>query len=306
MTKQLILASPQGFCAGVQRAILILEKCLAKFPPPIYVNHQIVHNRYLVQHFQSLGVIIEPNINEIPEGSLLVYSAHGVSPVFKKKCEERKFKIIDATCPLVNKVHQEAKRFEGLRYMIILLGHKNHQEVIGTTGVAKMEVIENLDDIIKLSPKKYAKSKVVCLTQTTLSVDETSELIDLLRTKIPHIELQSDICYATQNRQNAVKAMTKKCDFIVVIGSKASSNSNRLVDTACDQGCTAKLFESVEDIHDSILKYNVIGITSGASVPNVLVEQVIQFFQRNNPSVKISQEWLVEESLSFPLLEELK
>ena len=305
MTKRLLLTSPQGFCAGVQRAILVLEKALEKFGAPIYVNHEIVHNRYLVSRFESLGVIFEPDIKSIPENSVLVFSAHGVSPLFREECQKKNLNIIDATCPLVNKVHEEAKRYKKLGYEIILIGHKNHQEVIGTTGVVKMEVIENMDDIKNLSTEVYKNNKVVCLTQTTLSVDETSGLIEKLKLKIPHLELQTDICYATKNRQNAVKAIAKECDFFIVIGSEASSNSNRLVDTARGQGCEAKLFENVESIPDSVLMRETIGITSGASVPSILVEQVIQYFKMRNPSLKIEQKRLAEERLSFPLPKKL-
>ena len=305
MTQCLILASPQGFCAGVQRAILVLEKALEKFGTPVYVNHEIVHNRFLVNHFQSLGVLFEPDIEKIPPKSTLIFSAHGVSPAFKEICQKKKLNIIDATCPLVNKVHEEAKRYASLGYKILLIGHKNHQEVIGTTGVANMEVIENIDDVKNLSLVKYKNHKVICLTQTTLSVSETAELIEVLKLKIPHLELQKDICYATQNRQNAVKAIARECDFFIVIGSETSSNSNRLVDTAKREHCQARLFESVKDIPDDILKYETIGITSGASVPSILVEQVIQYFKMRNPSLKIEQKKLAEEGLSFPLPKEL-
>ena len=306
MTKQLFLASPQGFCAGVQRAILVLEECLVRFGAPVFVNHEIVHNRFLVEHFQALGVVFEPDLDDLPEGSVLVFSAHGVAPAFKKKCAERQLRIIDATCPLVHKVHEEAKRFDDLGYKIILIGHKNHQEVVGSTGVAEMEIVENFDDIADLSVQTYSDAKVVCLTQTTLSVDETADLMVALRDKIPHLERQKDICYATQNRQNAVKLVARDCDFFIIMGSEASSNSNRLVDTARAEGCPARLFEHVAAIPSSIFLYESVGLTSGASVPSVLVEQVVRCFQDQNPSLLIKKSRFVEEHLSFPLPDDLR
>ncbi len=303
MTHSLILISPRGFCAGVDRAIQILDKCLEKFEAPIYVNHEIVHNRFLVEKFKAKGVIFESNLEKIPTNSVLVFSAHGVAPDFRKKCKDKNLHIIDATCPLVNKVHEEAKRFATQNYKIILIGHKRHQEVQGTSGVTEMKLVENLEDIEPLNPTDFVNQKVVCLTQTTLSYDETEELIEKLKNKIPHLEVPKDVCYASQNRQNAVKAATKKCDFIVVLGSKNSSNSNRLVETAKKSGCESALFDQANEIPDQVFQYEKVGLTSGASVPEILIEQVVAKFQEKNPDRKIEVLQTTEESLKFPLPE---
>ncbi len=299
MTKKLLIAVPHGFCAGVKRAILTLETALEKYGSPIYVNHEIVHNSYLVERFKSKGVHFEVNINEIPENSILMISAHGVSTKFRDRCKKRNFKIIDTTCPLVLKVHNEAMQYAKKGYKILIIGHKKHQEIIGTSGVAKMEIIENKEDIEKIDSKKYKNEKVACLTQTTLSIDYTKGLIEKLEKKIPHLETLSDICFSSQNRQTAVKELCKKCDFVIVIGSKNSSNSNKLVDTAISHGCKAKLFENAQTIPKEIFQYETIGLTSGASVPEELTNQVIEKFKSKNVKIKTIQ--TSEETSSFPL-----
>ena len=255
----------------------------------------------MVELFEKKGVIFETNIEKIPTDSVLVFSAHGVSPDFKEKCKKKKLKIIDATCPLVNKVHQEAKRFAAQGYKIFFIGHKYHQEAQGTLGVVEMQLIETKEDANKIEPENLSKTKAVCLTQTTLSLDETHIIIKTLKSKIPHLEVPKDICYATKNRQNAVKTLAKRGDFLIVIGSKNSSNSNRLVDTATSQGCKSGLFDNVEAIPEDVYKYEKVGLTSGASVPEVLVQQVIDKFQRKNKRLNVETIKIIEENLTFPL-----
>ncbi len=305
MIQSLCLISPRGFCAGVDRAIQILEKCLEQFGTPVYVNHEIVHNHFLVQKFKEKGVIFEPNLKKIPERSVLVFSAHGVSPDFRSKCEAKNLRIIDATCPLVNKVHEEAKKFAAQNYKIVLIGHKRHQEIQGTSGVTEMQLVENLEDVETLNPTDFENQKVVCLTQTTLSYDETENLIKVLKDKIPHLEVPKDVCYASQNRQNAVKEAAGKCDFLAVLGSKNSSNSNRLVETAQKYGCKSALFDNADEIPEEIFQYERVGLTSGASVPEILIEQTIEKFQQKSPNLEVEILQTKEENLSFPLPEKL-
>ncbi len=233
MAFKIYLAKPRGFCAGVDRAIEILNLCLNKFGPPIYVRHAIVHNEKVVSEFEKKGIIFVEDIEKVPEGSVVVFSAHGVSPGVKEKAKKRKLRIIDATCPLVTKVHLEAKLYAEKGYTIFLIGHKNHVEVEGTMGEApdKIILIERKEDILNIN-SEY--EKVAVLTQTTLSVDDTRELIEELQKKFPHLEKPkvNDICYATQNRQDAVKKIAPFVDIFLVIGSKQSSNSNRLKEIA--------------------------------------------------------------------------
>ncbi|MFA7685215.1 MAG: 4-hydroxy-3-methylbut-2-enyl diphosphate reductase [Candidatus Gracilibacteria bacterium] len=301
----LFTVSPHGFCAGVERAILILEKCLKKYGSPIFVNHQIVHNKFLVEHFEAQGVIFEADINKIPENSVVVFSAHGVSPQYREKCENKKIKIIDSTCPLVLKVHTQVENFAKRGYKIVIIGNKNHQETIGTSGITEVSVIENISDILKLDAKKFENAKTICLTQTTLSVDNTSGLVEALKGKIPHLEVATGICYASQNRQNAIKKLAELCDFIVVIGSRNSSNSNSLVETAISCGCKAILLDDPNKIPNEVWNYEKVGLSSGASVPELLFEQVVGKFKSENKNLEIRAIQTVEEHLSFPLPEDL-
>jgi 4-hydroxy-3-methylbut-2-en-1-yl diphosphate reductase len=301
MTKELFLAYPHGFCAGVKRAVSILEKCLEKYKSPIFVNHEIVHNQYLVDYFKEKGVQFDVPLEKIPQGSLYIFSAHGVSPDFREQCHERGLRVIDATCPLVLKVHREAEIYSKKGYKIIFIGQKQHQECKGTSGVAEMQIIEKLTDIKKITPENYEKQKVICLCQTTMSLDDTEEIILALKEKIPHLEIIKDICYASQNRQKAVKEIAPQCDFIIVLGSKNSSNSNSLVETARKHGSQAELFENLDNFPEDIFEYEKIGITAGASVPENLYKKATKIFQEKNPQMKINTITVAEEKLNFPL-----
>lgn len=301
MTRTILLAAPRGFCAGVRRAILMVEKVLEQYGAPVYVNHEIVHNRHIVESFQARGVIFEENIEAIPEGSRLILSAHGVNPEYRARCEERGLQIIDATCPLVEKVHGEARRYQSKGYKILYIGHKNHQEAKGVTGVADMQLVQNLADVDALDPAQYEGSPVVCLTQTTLSFRDTADIVRALKIRIPHLEQPGDICYATQNRQEAAAALAKECDFVVVIGSQSSSNSNRLVETVREEGTPAALFDRAADFPSDIYNYETLGITSGASVPEVLVDEAIDMLKTRFPGVVVRPFILKEEDIVFPL-----
>ncbi len=299
MLQKIILATPRGPCAGVHRAIVIVETALQKYGSPIYVNHEIVHNAHVVAEFQKKGVIFNAPIKDIPEESVFIFSAHGVSPLFRKKVEEKKFIIIDATCPLVTKVHEEAKKYAKEGYTILFIGHKGHPEVEGTSGVAKMTILENVQDAKNLKIP-VENPLLACLTQTTLSQDETEKIIAVLQEKFPYLKTPkgSDICYATQNRQNAVKELSKKCDFIVVIGSSTSSNSQRLVDTAKKCGTPAQLLEFPEKIEGKIPQnIKVLGVTSGASVPEYLMETFLSHFKDIPKEVLCTS----TENVHFPL-----
>lgn len=276
---KLYLATPRGFCAGVDRAIEIVELALKKFGPPVYVRHAIVHNRWVVDHLKKKGAVFVEEINEIPFGAVTVFSAHGVSPQVREEAKKRHLRVIDATCPLVTKVHMEAIKFATEDYTILLIGHKGHVEVEGTMGEApdKIILIETIQDALKVNvpdPKKVA-----IITQTTLSVDDTREIIETLKKRFPTIKTPKadDICYATQNRQDAVKELVKICDLVLVIGSKQSSNSNRLREVAEKNGCTSYLIRDETEIDTSWLNgIKAVGITSGASTPEFLVSRVIK------------------------------
>lgn len=278
--KKVILASPRGFCAGVERAIEIVEKAIELYGPPVYVKNEIVHNKYVVEALKDKGAIFVSNIEEIPVGSITIFSAHGVSQKVEDDSALKELKTIDATCPLVKKVHFEAMRNEKQGRQIILIGHAGHPEVEGTAGRLKEEVllVSTVDDVSNLTVRD--ETNLAYVTQTTLSVDDTVEIIKLLKTKFPQITGPDtkDICYATQNRQNAVKKLAAQVDLIFVIGSKKSSNSNRLRDIAEESGVQALLIDSEQDINLEILaKAERIGITAGASAPEILVQNVINF-----------------------------
>jgi len=290
---KLFLAAPRGYCAGVDRAIEIVEKALEVYGKPVYVRHQIVHNERVISDLEEKGAIFVEATSEIPEGSVAIFSAHGVSPQVKE--EAKHLKVIDATCPLVTKVHLEAVRFHQQGYNIVLIGHKNHVEVKGTSGHAPMIVVENKEDVAALPDLE----KVAVLTQTTLSVDETKEIVDALKDKFSEIKFppMSDICYATTNRQGAVKEMAEKASLILIVGGKLSSNSQRMVDVAHSYGVASYLIQSKEDIDDSWLDVDSIGISSGASTPEVLVEEVVKYlkekFQCIVEEVEIAKEEMV-------------
>ncbi len=278
--KRVLLAEPRGYCAGVDRAVETVERALEKHGAPIYVRHEIVHNRYVVDTLAKAGAVFVEQTDEVPEGAIVVFSAHGVAPTVHVEAAARNLKTIDATCPLVTKVHNEAKRFARDDYDILLVGHEGHEEVVGTAGEAPdhVQVVDNPDAVDGVTVRD--PDKVIWLSQTTLSVDETMETVRRLREKFPTLQdpPSDDICYATQNRQVAVKAMAPECDLVIVVGSKNSSNSVRLVEVALGAGAdAAHLVDYAEDIDPAWLDgVTTVGVTSGASVPEVLVRGVLE------------------------------
>ncbi len=305
---KIYLAKPRGFCAGVERAIEILDIALKKFGSPIYVRHAIVHNEKVVKEFEERGAVFVENIEEVPEGSIIIFSAHGVSPEVRKKAEKKNLKIIDATCPLVTKVHLEAKYFANNNYIIFLIGHKNHVEVEGTMGEApdKIILIEKKEDIEKLDGKDF--EKIAILTQTTLSVDDTREIISEIQKKFKNVTKPraDDICYATQNRQDAVKKIAPFVDIFLVIGSKKSSNSNRLKEIAEKYGTKSYLINDKSEIpQDDLKNVDAIGITSGASTPEKLVDEIIEELKKLGAEEVIEVKG-TEENIKFSLPEELE
>ena len=278
--KTLLLLKPRGFCAGVVRAIDIVRIALEAFGPPIYVRKEIVHNRFVVEELQQKGAIFVDSVDEVPQGERVIYSAHGVSPEVRQASQERKLRVIDATCPLVTKVHVEAVKFAKEGYSLVLIGHRDHDEVIGTLGEAPSvtQVVGNpsqVDSLIVPDP-----NRVAYLTQTTLSLDETKDIIAALKKKFPNIQgpHAQDICYATENRQVAVKEVASEADLLLVVGSENSSNSNRLVEVARNLGTNAHLIDSYKDIQPEWLDgVTTIALTAGASAPECLVEEVVKF-----------------------------
>jgi 4-hydroxy-3-methylbut-2-enyl diphosphate reductase len=304
------LASPRGFCAGVDRAIAIVELVLQRFGPPVYVRHEIVHNRHVVDDLRSKGAIFVEHPDEVPPEALLIFSAHGVSPAVREAAERRGLRTIDATCPLVTKVHVEAQRFAREGYEIALIGHAGHVEVEGTMGEApdRIHLVETVEDVAKLGVRD--SSKIACLTQTTLSVDDTREIVAALRARYPEIRLprKDDICYATQNRQDAVKGLLEGTDLVVVVGAPESSNSNRLVELARKAGLRAMLVQSADEIDAaSVEGARQIGVTAGASTPEVLVEHVVARLQEL-ASNEAAVHWQprVDEGVVFQLPSELR
>ena len=276
---RILLASPRGFCAGVDRAIEIVERALVRFGPPVYVRHEIVHNRHVVDSLRAKGAVFVEDPREVPRGSLLVFSAHGVSPEVRRAAEEQGLRAIDATCPLVTKVHVEAQRFARTGHEIVLVGHAGHVEVEGTMGHApgSIRLVETVEDAARLEVED--PERLAVLTQTTLSVDDTREVTDALRARFPKVQLprKDDICYATQNRQNAVKDLVGEAQLVLVVGAPESSNSNRLVEIARKAGRAAHLVQSAADIDPAWLAgVACVGVTAGASAPEVLVAEVVE------------------------------
>tara|TARA_B110000259_G_C13978815_1_gene387799 strand:+ start:104 stop:1048 length:945 start_codon:yes stop_codon:yes gene_type:complete len=302
------LANPRGFCAGVERAIIIVEQALKKFGAPIYVRHEVVHNRFVIDDLKSKGAIFVDNIADIPEGSHVIFSAHGVSKVVKTDAKNRKLIAIDATCPLVTKVHREVNKMYGENYHIIMIGHTGHPEVEGTMGQieknspdASIHLIENKEDVSNLTIP--VNNRVSYVSQTTLSVDDTQEIIEALKYKYPNIQgpKSSDICYATQNRQDSIKKMIAYQDIILVVGSANSSNSNRLVEIAKKQGIEAHLIDNPDEFDSDILKGKKrIGLTAGASAPEAQVQLAINFISQFN-KVELTEIDGIEESITFKL-----
>ncbi|MEU6255509.1 4-hydroxy-3-methylbut-2-enyl diphosphate reductase [Streptomyces sp. NPDC047043] len=307
--RRVLLAAPRGYCAGVDRAVIAVEKALEQYGAPIYVRHEIVHNKYVVQTLEKKGAIFVERTEEVPEGNIVMFSAHGVAPVVHEEAARGKLATIDATCPLVTKVHKEAVRFAGEDYDILLIGHEGHEEVIGTSGEAPdhITLVDGPEDVAKVEVRD--ESKVVWLSQTTLSVDETMETVDALKEKFPQLisPPSDDICYATQNRQLAVKQMGAEAELVIVVGSRNSSNSKRLVEVAKLAGSReAYLVDFADEIDEAWLEgVTTVGVTSGASVPEVLVEQVLErLAQHGFEDVEIVK--AAEESITFSLPKELR
>ena len=282
---KLLVAAPRGFCAGVDRAIEIVEKCLQKYGKPVYVRHEIVHNKYVVEDLEKKGAIFVNELFECPKDRPVVFSAHGVAKSVFSEAEERNLQYIDATCPLVTKVHIEAKRYHKLGYQIIMIGHKNHPETIGTMGQlpnGEVLLVENCKDVDVINPRD--ENKLAYVTQTTLSIDDTLEIGNALKNRFPGIMAphKEDICYATTNRQNAVKKISPLIDGLLVVGSINSSNSKRLVEVGKNAGCRySQLIDNVNDIDwRSISGSESIGLTAGASAPEILINQVIEEFKK--------------------------
>ncbi|MFJ4769260.1 4-hydroxy-3-methylbut-2-enyl diphosphate reductase [Streptomyces uncialis] len=307
--RRVLLAAPRGYCAGVDRAVIAVEKALEQYGAPIYVRHEIVHNKYVVQTLERKGAIFVEKTAEVPEGSIVMFSAHGVSPVVHDEAAQGKLATIDATCPLVTKVHKEAVRFAQDDYDILLIGHEGHEEVIGTSGEAPdhITLVDGPEDVAKVEVRD--PSRVVWLSQTTLSVDETMETVDALKTKFPQLisPPSDDICYATQNRQVAVKQMGAESDLVIVVGSRNSSNSVRLVEVALNAGAKAAyLVDFASEIDETWLDgVTTVGLTSGASVPEILVEEVLEYLSaRGYADVELVK--TAEESITFSLPKELR
>ncbi len=300
----LVLASPRGFCAGVDRAITIVEKALEMYGAPIYVQHEIVHNKHVVQRLRNEGAVFVENIDEIPEGSHAIFSAHGVSPEVRKRAEKRKLQVLDATCPLVTKVHREAQRYAQKEHTIILIGHHNHVEVKGTVGEAPEHIfvvgtVEEVSDL-KIPDEK----KVGYITQTTLSLDDTAEIIIALKKRFPEIKgpAKDDICYATQNRQNAVKALSKEVDLVLVVGAQNSSNSVRLLEVAETTGVKARRIESAAELDPEWLEeVRNVGITAGASAPEDIVQGIVAGISKMSSSSSVRDLEIVQEDVTFAL-----
>jgi 4-hydroxy-3-methylbut-2-enyl diphosphate reductase len=301
--KKVLLAQPRGFCAGVEMAVEVVERALQKHGPPLYVFHEIVHNRHVVQQFVERGAKFVQSVSEVPRGARLIFSAHGISPAVWAEARRRNLQfVIDATCPLVEKVHREVRRYASQGYWIILVGHENHDEIVGTSGEAPERIrivgtVEEAQSVAIPDPDKLA-----VLTQTTLSMDDTKEIIETLRRRFPRMvtPAKEDICYATQNRQDAVKALARSVDLVLVVGSANSENSNQLRRVARSQGIPAYLINDVREIKPRWLDgVESVGITSGASVPEALVQEVVAYFVGNG--AELAHIRVAEENTHFAL-----
>ena len=308
--KNVLLAAPRGYCAGVDRAVETVEKALEKYGAPIYVRKEIVHNKYVVETLSKRGVIFVEETDEVPEGAHVVFSAHGVSPAVRESAQQRQLIALDASCPLVTKVHNEVKRFARDGYHILLVGHEGHEEVEGTAGEAP-DVVHLVDGVegVDAAPQFPEDQKLVWLSQTTLSVDETMEIVALLRKKYPNLEdpPSDDICYATQNRQVAVKAIAEKCELMIVVGSQNSSNSKRLVEVALQNGTNdAHLIDYAHQIDDAWFDgVTTVGVTSGASVPEILVREVVEYLGERGYD-NVEQVTTTTETITFALPRDLR
>jgi 4-hydroxy-3-methylbut-2-en-1-yl diphosphate reductase len=307
--KRVLLAKPRGYCAGVDRAVQTVEEALKLYGPPIYVRKQIVHNRHVVSTLEAKGAIFVEENDEVPEGAMVIFSAHGVAPEVYAQARERNLRAIDATCPLVTKVHNEARRFAAEGYDILLIGHEGHEEVVGTAGEAPdhVQLVDGPDAVDRVQVRD--PEKVVWLSQTTLSVDETMETVEQLRTRLPLLQSppSDDICYATSNRQDVVKRIAPECDLMIVVGSRNSSNSVRLVEVALGAGAgAAHLVDFASEVADEWLDgVGTIGLTSGASVPDELVMQVLDHLAERGYA-DVAEVTTADETLTFALPRELK
>ncbi len=306
--EKLYLAAPRGYCAGVDRAVETVERALDLYGPPVYVRKEIVHNKHVVEELRERGAIFVDQETEVPEGETAVFSAHGVAPSVHRNAEARGLKTIDATCPLVTKVHVEAKKFAAQGHTIVLIGHAGHEEVEGTMGEAPESIvlIETEADVDVLEVED--PDRVAFVSQTTLSVDETNSIIARLREKFPNIQgpRTDDICYATTNRQMAVRQMARECDLVLVIGSRNSSNSNRLVEVARDHGAESHLIDNEGQVREEWLAgTRVVGITSGASAPEALVQRLVDFFRRRGTE-EVAEFEVVQEDVRFMLPKKIR
>ncbi len=304
---QILLANPRGFCAGVERAITIVERALEKFGAPIYVRHEVVHNKFVCDDLRAKGAVFIEELDEVPAGSTVIFSAHGVSKAVRIEAEQRGLKVFDATCPLVTKVHVEVDKMRKGEREVVMVGHKGHPEVEGTMGQsnAGMYLVETLEDVARLAVAYPQQLSYV--TQTTLSVDDAGVVIEALRQRFPAIQgpKKDDICYATQNRQDAVKALTESCDLVIVVGSPNSSNSRRLKEVAAGRGIAAYLIDGAAEIDPAWLTgKRCIGVSAGASAPEILVRQVVERL-RELSGAEVAQLPGIEEGVSFALPKEL-
>lgn len=307
--RRVLLAAPRGYCAGVDRAVIAVEQALEQYGAPVYVRHEIVHNKYVVKTLERKGAIFVEETAEVPPGNIVIFSAHGVAPVVHDEAKQGRLASIDATCPLVTKVHKEAVRFAKDDFDILLIGHEGHEEVVGTSGEAPehIQLVDGPEGADRIEVRD--PDKVVWLSQTTLSVDETMETVDRLKGRFPNLldPPSDDICYATQNRQVAVKLVGAESDLVIVVGSQNSSNSQRLVDVALDAGAEASyLIDGAEEIDEAWLDgVTTVGVTSGASVPEVLVDGVLEWLaERGYADVELVQP--VDERITFSLPKELR
>lgn len=305
---KIILAAPRGFCAGVNMAIDSLDLTLKKFGPPVYVYHEIVHNQYVVNSFRSKGAVFVDSVEEVPEGSVLLFSAHGVSPEIREQSRRRRLHALDATCPLVTKVHLEAIKYAKAGYTIVLIGHEGHDEVLGTMGEAPHAIVlvEDIDDVDRLAFDD--QEKLAYLTQTTLSVDDANRVINRLRQRFPRIESppKDDICYATQNRQEAIRLLASDADVVMVLGSQNSSNSQRLRELAAEQGKRAFLIDGPGDLDGRLFDgTETVLITAGASAPESVVEDTVDWLVREFAATVETRE-VREENVHFPLPKPLR
>ena len=305
---QVILANPRGFCAGVERAIAIVERALEKFGAPIYVRHEVVHNKFVCDDLRAKGAVFIEELNEVPAGSTVIFSAHGVSKAVRDEADQRGLKVFDATCPLVTKVHVEVAKMRHQAREVVMIGHKGHPEVEGTMGhiCYGMYLVEPEADVRELKVNSPARLSFV--TQTTLSVDDATVVIAALQAQFPEVQgpKKDDICYATQNRQDAVKALAEQCDLVIVVGSPNSSNSRRLKEVALARGVDAYLIDWADEIETSWLTgKRKVGVTAGASAPEILVQEVVDRIQ-SLAGAEVHQLPGVEEGVSFPLPKELQ